>query len=243
NLATALQTYGRLLVIYDKQPNGALPTYATVMQTRNSAGTASNTAFSDPNFDNKERFTILRDITMVLPSVTNTAGVLTNIGFDQQSKNDINAFNIDIYIKLKGLHTAYTGATAGIADISTGKPPAKKQQQKRKRPTQFAPVPQIYRRGPRMEIKYCDIAASDDNFNLVGGTPWVLLNGVVQGAGNNQRIGNKISMKALRMKGQIINLATALQTYGRLLVIYDKQPNGALPTYATVMQTRNSAGT
>ena len=25
-----------------------------------------------------------------------------------------------MYIKLKGLHTAYTGATAGIADISTG---------------------------------------------------------------------------------------------------------------------------
>lgn len=120
NLATAVQTYGRLLVIYDKQPNGALPTYASVMQTRDSAGAATNTAFSDPNFDNKERFTILRDTTIVFPSVTNTVGVLTNVGFDQQAKNDINIFNVDMYIKLKGLHTAYTGATAGIADISTG---------------------------------------------------------------------------------------------------------------------------
>ena len=120
NLATAVQTYARLLVVYDKQPNGALPTYATVMQTRDNAGAASNTAFSDPNFDNKERFTILRDTTFVLPSVTNTVGVLTNVGFDQGTKNDINIFNVDMYIKLKGLHTAYTGATAGIADISTG---------------------------------------------------------------------------------------------------------------------------
>lgn len=120
NLATAVQTYARVLIVYDKQPNGALPTYASVMQTRDSAGAATNTAFSDPNFDNKERFTILRDTTIVLPSVTNTAGVLTNVGFDQQAKNDINVFNIDMYIKLKGLHTAYTGATAGIADISTG---------------------------------------------------------------------------------------------------------------------------
>lgn len=127
--------------------------------------------------------------------------------------------------------------------FTIGKPPAKRQVVKRKRPNQnFAPVPQIYRRGPKMEIKYVDNAATDDNFNLVGGTPWILLNGVVQGAGNNQRIGNKISLKALRMKGQILNLATAVQTYGRLLVIYDKQPNGALPTYASVMQTRDSAG-
>ena len=79
-------TYARLLVVYDKQPNGALPTYATVMQTRDNAGAASNTAFSDPNFDNKERFTILRDTTFVLPSVTNTVGVLTNVGFDQGTK-------------------------------------------------------------------------------------------------------------------------------------------------------------
>ena len=75
-----------MLVVYDKQPNGALPTYATVMQTRDNAGAASNTAFSDPNFDNKERFTILRDTTFVLPSVTNTVGVLTNVGFDQGTK-------------------------------------------------------------------------------------------------------------------------------------------------------------
>ena len=120
NLATAVQAYARLLVVYDKQPNGALPTYATVMQTRDNAGAATNTAFSDPNFDNKERFTILRDTTFVLPSVTNTVGVLTNVGFDQGTKNDINIFNVDMYIKLKGLHTSYTGATAGIADISTG---------------------------------------------------------------------------------------------------------------------------
>lgn len=126
--------------------------------------------------------------------------------------------------------------------FTIGKPPVKKQVAKRKRPTQFSNVPQIYRRGPKMEIKYVDNAATDDNFNLVGGSPWILLNGVVQGAGNNQRIGNKISLKALRMKGQIINLATAVQTYGRLLVIYDKQPNGAIPTYASVMQTRDSAG-
>jgi hypothetical protein len=126
--------------------------------------------------------------------------------------------------------------------FTIGKPPQRKQQNKRPRPKGFAPVPQIYRRGPKMEIKYVDNAATDDNFNLVGGTPWILLNGIVQGAGNNQRIGNKISMKALRMKGQVINLATAVQTYARLLVVYDKQPNGALPTYATVMQTRDSTG-
>ena len=54
NLATAVQTYARLLVVYDKQPNGALPTYATVMQTRDNAGAATNTAFSDLTLTTKK---------------------------------------------------------------------------------------------------------------------------------------------------------------------------------------------
>ena len=67
-------------------------------------------------------------------------------------------------------------------------------QTKRPRPKGFASS-QIYRRGPKMEVKYVDNAATDDNFQLVGGTPWILINGIVQGAGNNQRIGNKVSLK------------------------------------------------
>ena len=47
----------------------------------------------------------------------------------------------------------------------------KKKSAKRPRPKAFAPVPQIYRRGPKMEVKYVDNAATDDNFQLVGGTP------------------------------------------------------------------------
>lgn len=120
NLATNVQTYGRLIVLYDRQPNGALPTYATAYQTRDSAGAATNSAFSDPNFDNKDRFIVLKDMTIVFPSVTNTIGVLTNVGFDQGTKSDLNIFNVDVYIKLKGLLTSYSGATAGIADITTG---------------------------------------------------------------------------------------------------------------------------
>ena len=72
------------------------------MQTRDNAGAATNTAFSDPNFDNKERFTILKDTTFVLPSVTkHCRSAITNVRFDQGTKNDINIFNVDMYIKLK----------------------------------------------------------------------------------------------------------------------------------------------
>ena len=85
----------------------------------------------------------------------------------------------------------------------------KKKSNKRPRPKAFAPVPQIYRRGPKMEVKYVDNAATDDNFQLVGGTPWILINGIVQGAGNNQRIGNKSKPKGLTYERTNIKLSNS----------------------------------
>jgi len=121
NLLTNVQTYARIVIVYDKQCNGSIPTSSVVLQTRDSAGASANTAFSELNMDFMERFTILRDYSVMLPSVTNTAGVLTNIGFDPgQNSSGGSIFEVDLFIKLKGLITLYKGATAGIADIATG---------------------------------------------------------------------------------------------------------------------------
>lgn len=119
NGATSIQDTCRLIVVYDRQPAGALPIFQDMFQTRDQTGTASVSGESEVNLDNRERFTIIRDKQFFLPSTTNAAGVLTNgpqyPGNDQES--DINWF-----IPLKGLSTIYKSSSnpTTIADISTG---------------------------------------------------------------------------------------------------------------------------
>lgn len=121
NLLTAVQTYARIIVFYDKQCNGATCANADLLLTTTSVPTNTTTVFSEMNLQNVERFLILRDYTISLPSVTNTGGVLTNVGFDPgQNPSGGSIFDVDMFIKLKGLQTLYKGGTSGVGDISTG---------------------------------------------------------------------------------------------------------------------------
>lgn len=116
---SAAPDYARILIVYDRQSNGALPALADILQTTDQAGTNTTTSFSGVNLNNRDRFVILRDHHIVLPSLSVAAGVVTNPGFvDQVSR----AFNFDDYVKLKGLVTQYKAdsAPAVIGDIATG---------------------------------------------------------------------------------------------------------------------------
>lgn len=82
------------------------------------------------------------------------------------------------------------------------------------------------------------------NLNAVqntAGTPIVTqLNGIAQGVTTNTRVGNKFVMKGLYYQIGIQCDLTVLATYQeqadnvKIAIVYDKQPNGALPTYATI---------
>jgi len=117
--ATGISTAGRLLIVYDRQPAGALPVVADVLQARDQAGAATTTNASEINLDNRDRFTIVRDLNVYFPAQTYTAGVLTNgpafPGQDQE-------LDVNIFIKLKGLSTHFKSSTAptAIGDIATG---------------------------------------------------------------------------------------------------------------------------
>lgn len=119
NATTAVSDQIRLLVIYDRQPVGALPVISDILQSRDQAGTAATTGSSEINLDNRDRFSILRDYECYVPSVTNTAGVLTN-GPNFPGMDD--SFDVNVFIKLKGLGTHYksTANPTTIADIATG---------------------------------------------------------------------------------------------------------------------------
>jgi len=115
NLTTGVQDQLRIIVFYDSQANAAMPTIAALLQDSNPA--AGTSAESEINLVNRERFKILRDFQIVVPAVTNTAGVLTNLDYPDSSGK----LSIDMFIKLKGLETIYNGVNGGtIADVTSG---------------------------------------------------------------------------------------------------------------------------
>ena len=116
NAATCVEGCLRMVIVYDRQPNGALATWNTVFQMRDSAGTTSSNTFAMINVDQRERFVILRDKFWHAPSVTYTGGVQTN-GPSYPTDSE---WDVDEYIKLKGLKCTFQGDTSGIASISTG---------------------------------------------------------------------------------------------------------------------------
>lgn len=116
NTSTSVNDFARIIIFYDAQPNAAAPTIQTLLQDSNAA--AATTAYSEINLINRARFKILRDYQIILPSLTNTAGVITNFALQD---NLLNPLNINFFIKLKGLEAEYNGVNGGtIADISSG---------------------------------------------------------------------------------------------------------------------------
>lgn len=120
NAATATVTMLRMIVVYDRQPTGALPTVSDLLQSRDQTGAATNPGSAEINLDNRDRFSIIRDMQLYAPPVTNTAGVLTN--GPQFPGNDDQQWDVNEFIKLRGLGTHYKSSSnpCTIADIATG---------------------------------------------------------------------------------------------------------------------------
>jgi hypothetical protein len=113
---TSVQDISRVLVVYDKQPNAALPVLADLVQNSN-AGLASNN-LSFPNINNRDRFVYLKDYKILTPSFTVTAGVITN---DVILDPIFHSFNFDWTIGLRKLEATYNAVNGGtVADITTG---------------------------------------------------------------------------------------------------------------------------
>ena len=106
---------GRIMVIYDRQPNGALPAISNILRQYDQSSTSYTTALSGINPDQRERYLVLMDERVVLPAV-NTSGFTGAV--DGVNKT----FNINRYIKMANLKTHYSAdsAPAVIGDIATG---------------------------------------------------------------------------------------------------------------------------
>lgn len=107
---------GRILVVYDRQPNGAVPTIAQILLSYDQGSATSTNALSFTNPDQRERFMILMDERIALPSYATSTG-LTG-GCDGPNKS----FLVNRFINLAGLRTQYglDSSVAAIGDIASG---------------------------------------------------------------------------------------------------------------------------
>lgn len=103
------------------------------------------------------------------------------------------------------------------------------------------------------EVKGCDTAISYTNVVATTTTNAniILVNPVQQGAGSWNRVGKKIQMKSLRVKGTVSFRITPNAVTGniafpdlRMVVIYDKGVSqGAIPNFDTIFGYTDGAGT
>lgn len=117
-IATTLSIQGALMrcvLVYDRQPSGAVPTFETIFGTTLQDGTEAATVLSPVRYDNTARFIVLSD------------NILNGSVDPGQSaggtENEVAvSYHFDKFIPLKGLETVYSGQSSPctIADISSG---------------------------------------------------------------------------------------------------------------------------
>lgn len=110
--------YIRIMIVYDRQANGAFPSIADILLTYDNTGATTTTVLSHLNMNNAERFKIVRDIRI---AISNDAVAAANIQ-DEQIIDYKGKYNIDEYAKLKGYESHYKASSnpAVIGDVSTG---------------------------------------------------------------------------------------------------------------------------
>jgi len=100
--------------------------------------------------------------------------------------------------------------------------------------------------GIRGETKSVDVQEKLSVFQTNTGAVGNLLNGTQEGAGFWNRIGRKIAMKSLTIRGQIISNAGVPVSYQpetlRYIIYYDKQPNGLAATWDQIVKSYTDAG-
>lgn len=104
----------------------------------------------------------------------------------------------------------------------------------------FADLP----RGLSPQFKYVDDAGLGVYFYLYTDPPPGFFTFMpVEGPALWNRVGRKISLKALHITGGVINHADATEDLLRWIIVYDKQPNGAVPLWSDVVQQTSYDGT
>jgi len=114
----------RMLVVYDRQPTGALPSTTDLLRSHDQAGVAGTTFISEINLNERARFTILRDRMWAVSPFTFNVDDKNYVDYTGAwyTGGDTLGWQINEFIKLKDLQTIFKGTDnpLTIAHISTG---------------------------------------------------------------------------------------------------------------------------
>lgn len=118
NLAASAGHFARIVIIYDKQTNGALPSFNDVFtdQINQTGGDVkSNTVFSQINLNNRDRFEVILDKRFWLPG-SNSAATVTGLN------GGTNAGTVEEFRNLRNRETQYKADSIPgvIGDINNG---------------------------------------------------------------------------------------------------------------------------
>lgn len=110
--------FARIMVVYDKQTNGAVPNITDILQDQcnNTGGDAPiNVATSGVNLNNRDRFEVITDRRFYLPGFQNANGLF----LPTATADDM---HVEVYSKLKGreVHFKADSVPCVIGDIATG---------------------------------------------------------------------------------------------------------------------------
>lgn len=118
---------GHFMIVYDRQPNGALPSVQTILQQTDQATTNTTTAACGLNMNNRERFETIVDCKISFPQVAMAGGLFTSmlpqVGPTIHCSSGCHlSMIIDEFRKLKNHVSHYQADSnpAVIGDISTG---------------------------------------------------------------------------------------------------------------------------
>lgn len=119
----AANATARVVVVYDRQANGALPIWGDVTLAVTAAGATSSLCRDGLNLANRERFKVLIDESLYLPAYNQAAAAnyTSNISPPNVTDKNPSMFNFDRYVLLHDLDTHFNNNNAGtVADIQTG---------------------------------------------------------------------------------------------------------------------------
>lgn len=110
----------------------------------------------------------------------------------------------------------------------------------------------FYRRGANKAFRLAKFVASRLNTELkvldqaATHTPTTtgtfhLMNGMAKGTSDGQRVGQQVRFKSLQVRPRITINASATQTFIRLIVFIDRQPNAATPALDDILENTTAS--
>lgn len=106
------------------------------------------------------------------------------------------------------------------------------------RPLRLGPKVMAAAMRAQHESGFVDLALAVYAYDTTGSI--TLLNTVAQGASVSQRVGKKIALQSIQVRGMAYNNAAATFNDCATLLVYDKRPTGALPAITDVLNTASS---